>query len=286
MKNAFNKHVGAIALAGALATLAGGASAQSFPDFVVNEAAVAGAVANSFTADKITGNYDEVITFNGNAFQVSLLWNAGQYVGLDGTRAIGSQLGSVTANQYNMYALFTGNGTVNTNASGMSSFNFAPGGTLSIFIDPNSNNTFTAPATGTTAFSVVNGGDDFMIATGTPVSGQGTLDPNLPTCTGGAGVGINCGNFGASSSLGLTAQGSNYFTTPNPFYNLSFQSGQLNNFSPTGTQRINGSLDVIFSGTTGPNPNPNPNPVPEPATLAMLGLGILGLTAVRRRRSE
>lgn len=264
-----------ILLASVLTLSAGLASAQSFPDFQVTEGPVAGALPNTFTADKITGNYDEVISFSDSAFQVSLLWNAGQFVANNGGTPVASQLGAATPNQYGMYALFQGNGTVQpANGSG-TTFNFSPGGTLRIFIDPNADSRFGAPGSGAGAFSVTNGSDDYLIATGMPTSGQGTLDPTLSTC--GASNGINCGNFGASSSLNLTTAGSQYFTSPNPFYNISFQSGQLNNFAPTGTQRINGSLDVIFSGGGGGNQ------VPEPGTIALLGLGFLGLGLMRRK---
>jgi hypothetical protein len=280
MSKSFNKTLLACALITAFAMASPGAFAQvtsstSFPDFVVNEASVPGAFASSLTADKITGNYTEVITFNGSNFNVALLWNAGQFVANDGTTPVSSQLsttGALSANQYGLYALYTGNGTFST-SGGITSFNFTPGGSLQVFLDPNTNTTFNQPATGSGAWTTGSSGDDILIATGTPTSGQGTLNPALSTCTGGGGSGINCGSFGASSTFALTAAGTQFFTTPIPFFNVSFQSGQLNNFSPTGTQVINGSLDVVFGSR-----------VPEPASIALVGLGLLGLGLSRRGR--
>lgn len=278
MRFTIKKKVLACSIAGGLAMLASSVGAQTtFPDFAVNEIAVPGANAGLVNADKVTGNYVEVITFSGNNFNVSLLWQAGQFVANDGTTPVASQLGGVTPNQYGMYALYQGNGTFSAGANGTTNFNFRPGGSLSVFLDPGSNTTFTRPGNGSTAWGTANAGDDLQIANGVPTSGQGTLDPNLPTCSGTGGSGINCGSFGASSSWVLTSAGSTYFTSPNPFYSVSFQSGQLNNFSLSGTQEINGSLDVIFGG--------GGNEVPEPATLALLGLGALGFSLSRRRRA-
>jgi len=259
-----------------------GAMAQVFPDFTVNEGAISGTTpgAPNVTADKITGNYVEVITFSGTSFDVSLRWNAGQFVANNGNTPVASQLGASTSNQYGLYGLYTGRGTFTTTGPNTTVFNFTPGGTLQLFADPSSNTTFGQPGSGSTAWTTANNSDDVLLATGRPTSGQGTLDPTLPTC--GATNGINCGNFGASSSFNLTADGVRYFINPVPFYNASFQSGQLNNFALNNTQVINGSLDLILAG--GGGGEGGPVPVPEPATVAMIGLGLLGLGLLRRRK--
>ncbi len=87
---AMNKTLVAAAVAGLLGLASSGAVAQTavFPDFRINEASIAGALPNTFTGDKITGNYVEVITFAGapaaGTFDVSLRFNAGQFVANDG----------------------------------------------------------------------------------------------------------------------------------------------------------------------------------------------------------
>lgn len=258
----------------AMAMASTASMAVVFNDFQVTEGSVPGASTNTFTADKITGNYVEVVTFSGGAtgtFDTSIKWQAGQFVANDGTTPVENQLGlgTINSNQYMLYALLQGTGTYSTDSTGVTSFFFNSGGSLNVWIDPDSNTTFTAPGTGAGAWTTGNTADpDYLIATGALFGGQGTLDP---TCAGG---GINCGSFGTSTSFLLTALGSAYFTAPNPFYNVSFQSGQLNNFTVSGTQTINGSLDVVFAS------------VPEPSSIALLGMGLLGMGLGLRRRKQ
>jgi hypothetical protein len=289
MDNSLRKTLLTRTLAGVFTLATSGAIAQSFPDFTVNEISVPGASSSTVSADKITGNYTEVLTFNGSpsngTFDVALRWNAGQFVANNGSTPVASQLGGITPNQYGLYALYRGSGTYTTTGS-LTTFIYNPTGSLSVFLDPASNTTFTQPGTGTTPFITGNNSDDIALANGITTTGQGQLDPSLPTCpaAGGSGSGINCGNFGVNTTFNLSAAGTQYFSAPVPFYNVSFQSAQLNNgVAPNGTQVINGSLDVTFVGGGSVPPGPGPSPVPEPASIALLALGLIGLGLSRRR---
>jgi hypothetical protein len=264
----------AVAVTAVCALGSNAAMAQSalFPDFTVQIPGTTG-TAGQFVADKMTGNYTEIINFAANTFNVSLYWKAAAFVANDGTNSLDAGTTRLGVD-YNIYALYTASGTVSASDTA-TTFTFLPGsGALTVYKDPQRDTNFTAPPNPSTAdFTSVGAGNDIVLATGAPLAGQGTLDPNLSTC--GVGGGINCGSFGSTTSFVLTSAGSGFFVAPVPFYQFSFQSGQLNNFSPTGRQVINGSLDVVFS-----------NNVPEPASIALLGLGLVGLGLSRRRNSK
>jgi hypothetical protein len=273
----FNKCLAAIAAAASFGAV-GTASAADFPDFQVTPGVYAPGKA-AFTADKITGNYVEVITITGaNTFDISLKWEAGQFVSNDGTTPL-TGLTTGLGNNYGLYAFFIGTGTF-SQAGPVTTFTLASGN-LDVYLDQYTGGvatTLTQPGSGSVSWGQgANSGDDLLIASGLALGGTGTLDPTLPTCgpnpVNPGGNGINCGSFGQDTSFALNAVGSTFFTQPFPFYNVSFESGQLNNFDVAGTQVINGSMDVVFATS-----------VPEPASLALVGLALLGVGAASRRR--
>lgn len=273
----FKKTLSSAAVAAALAGLSVAANAAVFPDFTVDRD-LNPATSNSFVADKITGNYVEVITFapssqTTGSFSYKLRWVAGQFVTDDGTTPLDSfdtGLGST----YRLYALVSGSGTYSRSGFA-TTFITNPGGSLDFIYDPllgaTSFSFSGAAITAANIFTRANAGDDKpLLASGSAISGSGTLDPSLSTCVSG----INCGSFGQESSIALNADGAKFFTAPSPFYTLAFNSGQLNNFNVSGTQVINGSLDVVFAK------------VPEPTSVALVGLALLGAGVATRRSAS
>ncbi|MCK9688589.1 flocculation-associated PEP-CTERM protein PepA [Scleromatobacter humisilvae] len=259
-------------IAAALAVVSGLASATSvYPDFTVDTSALGGGgKLGTFTANDISGQYHEQLTFtSATTFVVTLDFVAQGFNHDDTDPALSTSLNGGQTGlgvNYGLLAILNATGTYST-SGGVTTFALTPGGSLTLTYDDGAAASFVAPASPGGSYTIAANGDTLTtLATGAAMMGNGSENCTAPNL---------CGSFGQQDSFALTAAGSTFFVGPSPFYDLSLQSGQFEGFPVTvgGTVTESGSLNAVFA-----------NSVPEPGSWAMMGLALAGIVAVRARK--
>jgi hypothetical protein len=253
----------------------------AFLDFTMDYGSVPGFPLSPYpvVADKLNGGYSEIINLTGTANPVNFNYTTNAFINLnqvfsnEGATLVGTFTGVggeiISPAGFGMYALFTSTGTYNAGVfAGLT-------GLFDLYIDPSQDtaNTFTAGG----AFSLGGTGDDYQVAfatvmdylVGNPGGAPAAYDTVFSDFT------LTTGDQGSAA---LTQNGDLFFVAPRPFYLNLRSNGDFDQF----ITNYNGNpLQIFASGDV----SAVFQEVPEPASLALLGLGMLGLGATRRKQA-
>lgn len=273
-KSKLSKAVAALAFVAAASSVQ---AANVFQEFTVAEGSVAGALTNTFVADKLNGGYAEYLTINTDLTFSSVAYgDIGQFYKNEGSSTVSSQLGSFTPNQYGMYALFDSSGLLTPGGF------VGTAGNFHLWIDPNSDTTKALTESGNVASVALTGtADDYEILF--------SIDPTkllgLPGTPGAYDF--------IFKDLVLTAAGGSYFIAPSPFHAVVDVNGDFDAFNDV-VNDVNSRIaagtftTTTYKGSQGTGLTGDVSAVfvvPEPASLALVGFGLFAAGMSRRRKS-
>ena len=258
------------ALRGALAAVALASACSAgwaLPVFTFNPSAIDASIGGgSVTADNfVVSGYGTVTSFGTNFTEQGYLSVASLTL-FDNATQTDKAVASGVNSTFGLYVKFTGSGTDTPTSPTSSSGSFA---VLSYELYGYKG--------GAASFQTTAGGTSITTPNPGVLLGSGSLLPGSSIGTFSSGLG-HTGAFAAlQTTFTPTAKGSEFFTSPNPFYNVANVSFVDTVITPTSS----GFLTTHGGGTVN-----FANAVPEPATYAMLlaGLAAVGFIANRRKR--